>query len=158
MSKLQAQRHEDHSPATPTAPEPFVPSHQSELDPAHDVEMTGSAAPSPTHTAPSPHSPFSPALGPEDTRRESHSSASTDPRRYSYTTSATTSPAFGPQYGATLPPIGAALGSPALGPRRDADREATAALLMLNTDRRGFEEGERKGSARGMSVRDLLSG
>ena len=172
MGQLKAQRHEDHSPATPTATESFVPSHQPD-----DIEMTGSTAPSPTYTAPSPHSDFSPrlhpenarrdshsdfspALHPEDARRESHSSASTDPRRYSYTTSATTSPAFGPQYTPTLPPISTALGSPIIGPRRDADREATAALMMLNTDRRGFGDGrteERRGSGRGMSVRDLLS-
>jgi hypothetical protein len=50
-----------------------------------------------------------------------------------------------------------ALTSPALMPlresgERDLDQEATAALLMLNTDRRGIP-----GSGRGMSVRDLLS-
>lgn len=48
--------------------------------------------------------------------------------------------------------------SPALLPMpegmRDSDHEATAALLMLNTDRR---DSKRKGTARGMSVKDLLS-
>lgn len=45
------------------------------------------------------------------------------------------------------------LTSPALGPQADReDHEATEALLMLNTDRRSWA------SARGMSVKDLLSG
>jgi hypothetical protein len=46
------------------------------------------------------------------------------------------------------------LTSPALAPQRDLDQEATAALLMLNTDRRASKQGT---AARGMSVRDLLS-
>ncbi|KAF2189685.1 hypothetical protein K469DRAFT_700934 [Zopfia rhizophila CBS 207.26] len=46
-----------------------------------------------------------------------------------------------------------ALTSPALGPQADReDHEATEALLMLNTDRRSWS------GARGMSVKDLLSG
>lgn len=46
-----------------------------------------------------------------------------------------------------------ALTSPALKPQADReDQEATEALLMLNTDRRSWH------SARGMSVKDLLSG
>ncbi|KAF1840949.1 uncharacterized protein K460DRAFT_294956 [Cucurbitaria berberidis CBS 394.84] len=45
------------------------------------------------------------------------------------------------------------LTSPALGPQADReDQEATEALLMLNTDRRSWS------GARGMSVKDLLSG
>lgn len=180
VTKLKARSDEDavsphhhrhsHSPAhTPTALDPFVPSQSPETH-YPDVEMAESAAPSPTYTnAPSHRSSVSPALLAED-RRGSCSSVSTDPRRYSYSTSAATSPACGPQYGlggVSLPPIGSALASPALAPlgQRDADHEATAALLMLNTDRRGYgprrEEaggGEaRRGSGRGMSVRDLLS-
>lgn len=160
-----------HSPAhTPTALSPFTPSHNPETH-QPDVEMAESTAPSPTYTAAPSHRSsvsVSPALLPHDDRRGSCSSASSDPRRYSYSTSAATSPACGPQYGlgpVSLPPIGSALASPALGPLgRDADQEATAALLMLNTDRRGYgprrEEGAgeaRRGSGRGMSVRDLLS-
>lgn len=172
VAKLKAQHHEDatpeqaHSPSTPTALDSFVPSqYRAEAETQPDVEMTGSAAASPTFTAPSSRSSISPALNTQD-RRESYSSASTDPRRYSYTTSATASPACGPQFGTTLPPIGSALGSPALGPQaRDPDQEATAALLMLNTDRRGYfgrgeegrEERSQRGSGRGMSVKDLLS-
>ena len=47
--------------------------------------------------------------------------------------------------------------SPALLPRgmRDVDHEATAALLMLNTERRNPDGGRDAG--RGMSVKDLLS-
>lgn len=180
VAKLKAQHDEDalsphhrpsHSPAhTPTAFEAFVPSHSPDTH-TPDVEMAESTAPSPTYTAAPSHRSsvsVSPALQPED-RRGSCSSVSTDPRRYSYSTSAATSPACGPLYGfggVSLPPIGSALASPALGPMgRDADQEATAALLMLNTDRRGYgprrdETGggeARRGSGRGMSVRDLLS-
>lgn len=172
VAKLKAQRHEDaasgrpYSPSTLAAVDSFVPSqYEAGAESQPDVEMAGSAAPSPTFTTSSPRSSVSPAFPAQD-RRESYSSASTDRRRYSYTTSATASPACGPQFGATLPPIGAALGSPALGPlERDPDQEATAALLMLNTDRRGyFDRGEertedrlRRVSGRGMSVKDLLS-
>lgn len=50
--------------------------------------------------------------------------------------------------------MGSALTSPALQPQRDRDldQEATAALMMLNCDRRGMVDG-----GRGMSVKDLLS-
>lgn len=56
-----------------------------------------------------------------------------------------------------------ALTSPALGPQPDTreDHEATAALLMLNNDRRTWNGLESKLStpgSRGMSVKDLLSG
>ncbi|KAF3769130.1 hypothetical protein M406DRAFT_249292 [Cryphonectria parasitica EP155] len=91
-------------------------------------------------------------------------------RHYSFH-SATTSPAVGPGWGmpsyapSNQSAAGSALTSPALGPlreERDLDQEATAALLMLNTDRRGTvsgRSGETNSSnpARGMSVRDLLS-
>ncbi|KAK1638310.1 hypothetical protein BDP81DRAFT_516147 [Colletotrichum phormii] len=173
----------------------FVPRYQEDPD---DVEMTDSEAPSPTFPPMQqqqqqqqqysqqqqlPHSrshqpSVSPALLPQDSRHrhDSYSSVSTDhPRHnsYSYSTSTTTSPAFGPQtyagggggYGSL-----STLTSPALAPQRDRDldHEATAALLMLNSDRRGTV-GEASGGAagasvnptrgagRGMSVRDLLS-
>ncbi|KAK0392431.1 hypothetical protein NLU13_1926 [Sarocladium strictum] len=126
-----------------------------------DVEMSDSETASPTFTAtadrtePTP----SPALLAQDSRRRQHSysSVSTDRRHYSFSTSATTSPAFGPQPGAPYAPsnasaAGSALTSPALGPQSDLDHEATAALLMLNTDRRGTVV-----NGRGLSVRDLLS-
>lgn len=120
-----------------------------------DIEMTGSeATPSPTFTASNGRSQqqsISPALLPQDSqsRHDSHSSGSTDPRHYSYSASASTSPAFGPRAG--YQPAGSALTSPALAPQRDVDQEATAALLMLNqSDRRGT-------AGRGMSVRDLLT-
>ncbi|KAK1497553.1 helix-loop-helix DNA-binding domain-containing protein [Colletotrichum tamarilloi] len=173
----------------------FVPRYQEDPD---DVEMTDSEAPSPTfpptqqqqqqlypqqqqqqqlpHTR-SQQPSVSPALLPQDSRHrhDSYSSVSTDhPRHnsYSYSTSTTTSPAFGPQaYGGGYGSL-SALTSPALAPQRDRDldHEATAALLMLNSDRRGTV-GEASGSGagaggivnptrgagRGMSVRDLLS-
>lgn len=93
----------------------------------------------------------------------------------SYSSAASTipSPAFEPQeqhsqysnqrqcqqYGKYHPVFApSASTSPALLPipegMRDSDQEATAALLMLNTDRR---DSKRRGTARGMSVKDLLS-
>jgi len=123
----------------------------------NDVEMGGSeAGPSPTYTplAHSTRPSASPALLPQDSRnrQDSYSSVSTDHHRhYSFSGSATASPALGPQaygYGSVG---GSALTSPALAPQRDLDQEATAALLMLNTDRRGTQ------ARGGMSVKDLLS-
>ncbi|KAH8593377.1 hypothetical protein B0O99DRAFT_515800 [Bisporella sp. PMI_857] len=98
---------------------------------------------------------LSPAMLPHDSRnlQDSSSSISTDPRRYSFNASTTTSPALLPGiYDYSRP--GSALTSPALHPQRNLDEEATAALLMLNTDRRGIN-GSMGG--RGLSVKDLLS-
>ncbi|KAK2065316.1 helix-loop-helix DNA-binding domain-containing protein [Colletotrichum caudatum] len=160
----------------------FVPGHQEDSD---DVAMTESEALSPA-SPPVPqqqvpqmqHSrsgqlSVSPALLPQDVgsrhRHDSYSSVSTDhQRQYNYSTSTTTSPAFGPQtyvgygHGGGL---GSALTSPALAPQRDPDQEATVALLMLNSDRRGTigdastvaGAGAVRSTGRGMSVRDLLS-
>jgi hypothetical protein len=126
-----------------------------------DVEMGGSDQASPTYSTPMPSSSrpsASPALLPQDSRnrQNSYSSVSTDQRHYSFSASSTTSPALGPaayDY-ARAASIGSALTSPALLPQRDLDQEATAALLMLNADRRGT-----KGSisSRSMSVKDMLS-
>lgn len=126
------------------------------------MEMEGSDGPSASYNTPmaSAHQPsISPALGPQDarSRQASYSSASTDHRHYSYSTSNTTSPALGPSaydYPRGGVPVGSALTSPALLPQRDLDQEATAALLMLNSDRRGTNGSI---SGRGMSVKDLLS-
>ncbi|KAF6839926.1 helix-loop-helix dna-binding domain-containing protein [Colletotrichum plurivorum] len=187
VAKLKAQRDasEALSPTesglqTPSGREPwgpipqFVPKYQQEPD---DVEMTGSEAPSPTFPAPQQYSRSqqpsvspSPALLAQDSRHrhDSYSSVSTEHQRhYSYSaSSATTSPAFGPQsypYGHGGVPSASlsTLTSPALAPQRDLDQEATAALLMLNNDRRGTVSSESvgpsRGAGRGMSVRDLLS-
>lgn len=141
-------------------------------DTSGDVEMTGSEAPSPvcTSTTSSVHQPsVSPALLPEGhrSRHDSYSSLTADQRNYSYAGSTATSPAFGPQtssYGSTTPAMyaqnnysatGSTLASPALNPQRDLDQEATAALLMLNSDRRGTVDSVVR--SRRMSVRDLLS-
>ncbi|ROT39825.1 hypothetical protein SODALDRAFT_138898 [Sodiomyces alkalinus F11] len=141
----------------------FAPHYQGE--PSGDVDRSGSGPRSPPFSAQEPqyqHPSISPALSPEDARQRHNSdaSASTDQRRFSYSNSATTSPAFGPQsyrYGGPL--SFTAPTSPALTPQReqsDLDQEATAALLMLNSDRRGTYGGS-NGPSRGMSVRDLLS-
>lgn len=133
---------------------------------------------------------ISPALMAQDSHRRdsTYSSASTiaaaalttagnhghGGRHYSFAsaTSATPSPAFGPQayptsgYYSTSRP-GSTLTSPALGPLRDEQEASAAVLLMLNSDRRGStaaSTGSSPGSqvpppagVRGMSVRDLLS-
>jgi hypothetical protein len=85
---------------------------------------------------------------------------------YSANSSVMHSPAFEPQTQASGPNFSSfSLTSPILGPQEggsgggkmmeQSDHEATAALLMLNTDRRSWS-GPR--NSRGMSVKDLLSG
>ncbi|KAI1214154.1 uncharacterized protein F4807DRAFT_116870 [Annulohypoxylon truncatum] len=128
-----------------------------------DVEMTNSEAPSPVCAQTPAHSnqsSISPALVAQDARgrQHSYSSVSTEYRHYSYSGPSTTSPAFGPQ--GYPPHVGPAstshstITSPALRPQQEIDQEASAALLMLNVDRRGTSS---TGPGRGMSVRDLLS-
>ncbi|KAL3428026.1 helix-loop-helix DNA-binding domain-containing protein [Phlyctema vagabunda] len=126
-----------------------------------DVDMGNSDATSPTQLTPVPniHQPsISPTIMPQEPRDRQNSYSSNS---YGYNTSANTSPQFGPSlydYSRNNPgSIGSALTSPALLPQRDRDldHEATAALLMLNADRRGTH-GSRSG--RSMSVKDLLSG
>lgn len=128
-----------------------------------DVEMGGSETPSPAlgPLSNSRQPSVSPAMLPQDAfdhhysyskdRQNSYSSVSTS-RHYSFSNSAHTSPALPPgsyDYSRSSA-SGSALTSPALLPQRDIDQEATAALLMLNTDRRSTQ-------GRGMSVKDLLS-
>jgi hypothetical protein len=136
-------------------------------DPSGDVDMSDSDTASPLFTAQPDYaqpdyahaSTISPGLQLDDTRhrQQSYSSVSTDQRHYSFSTSAGASPAFGPQRQGVYPQSsasGSTLTSPALNPQSDLDQEATAALLMLNNDRRGTNAGL---NARGLSVRDLLS-
>jgi hypothetical protein len=84
-----------------------------------------------------------------------------DQRHFSFSHSASTSPAFGPQTYHNQWPGSASsstLTSPALVPQADQESTATVALMMLNGDWRMEEQrgtAERRG--RGMSVRDLLS-
>lgn len=123
-----------------------------------DVEMEGSEAPSPSRTRPislSQRPSESPALLPHDARNRhnSYSSTSAEHRHYSFSASSTTSPSLGPTAYDYARNAGSNLTSPALLPQRDLDQEATAALLMLNTDRRGTQGA----AGRGMSVQDLLS-
>lgn len=174
VSKLKAQQEEDNGQTesgrqTPTGRDrlpsirEFHPTFQGDPADDDDVEMEDSDVTSPAMTAMQDHNArhpsASPALLPQDSRdrAQSYSSISTENRRYSYSVSAGTSPAFGPQiYGALhyarsdASAPGSALTSPALNPQSELDQEAMAALLMLNNDRR-----DSKG--RGLSVRDLLS-
>lgn len=131
---------------------------------AGDVEMACPKAPSPNFTQSTSRSlrpSESPALLAEDTRHRhnSHSSVCSDQHRYS-SASSHPSPAFGPQQHFSANPgilssSSSIVTSPALPPQRDLDHEASTALLMLNTERQGTHN--IISSARGMSVKDLLS-
>ncbi|KAI1376916.1 hypothetical protein F4677DRAFT_60787 [Hypoxylon crocopeplum] len=138
---------------------------EEEEEPQQDIEMAGSEAPSPAYAqtpSRSNQSSISPALMAQDARgrQHSYSSVSTEYRHYSYSgpTTCTTSPTFGPQaytqHAGTTSASQSTLTSPALRPQQEIDQEASAALLMLNVDRRGTTN---TGPGRGMSVRDLLS-
>ncbi len=169
VSKLKAQHEDGQNQQQLPSIHEFHPTFR---DPGVDMEMTDSEAVSPVFTARPDHPAqqprqisISPALQPLDGgssssrgRQQSYSSASTvadHHRHYSYSTSATTSPAFGPQSGYFVHSNpGSTLTSPALNPQSDLDHEATAALLMLNTDRRGFTAANGR---RTVSVRDLLT-
>ncbi|CAD6443303.1 01fe6e24-3e6a-48cd-a84c-f64e68040adf [Sclerotinia trifoliorum] len=127
-----------------------------------DTEMTGSENRSSNYATPIPPSQqTSPAMLAQDfrDRQNSYSSVSTNNRHYSISTSSTTSPALAPSvydYARSIDSVGSALTSPALMPQRDQryiDEEASAALLMLNSDRRATN----CSGVRGMSVKDLLS-
>lgn len=177
VSKLKAQQEEDdmtHTESgrqTPTGRDrlpsirEFHPTFRGDPAGDGDIEMEDSDAGSPTMPTNDRHAhqpSVSPALLPQDAvsarhRQHSYSSVSTDARRYSFSASATTSPAFGPQVfsnghyarsDASAP--ASTLTSPALDPQSELDQEAMAALMMLNNDRRGSK-------GRGLSVRDLLS-
>ena len=156
---------------SPSGGEPYDPDRAfvfSAGNQSPDVEMTSSSQEVSPTTTPNARcfqrSSLSPALLPEQAGSHTYSSsssASASQRHQSFSTSATTSPTFGPQPHSYPQSAHSAsdsvLTSPALPPQRDLDREATAALLMLNqTDRRGA--GPNAPSVmRGMSVRDLLS-
>lgn len=171
VGKLKAQHEDNHHNRTSQAQLPsiheFHPTFRDDL--GGDVEMTDSeVAVSPTFTTTpdqigmrSRQPSISPALHAQDARgrQQSYSSVSTEYRHHGYansTTSATTSPAFGPQAQGGYVPVGlvSALTSPVLNPQSDLDHEATAALLMLNNDRRYYNA---NGSRRTVSVRDLLT-
>ncbi|RFU79355.1 hlh transcription factor [Trichoderma arundinaceum] len=169
VAKLKAQQEQaqnqpeaSHSPLPPIRE--FHPTFREDV--SADVEMTDSEAASPVFAPQRPS--ISPALYAQDSRHRQHSysSVSTDQRHYSYSGSTTTSPAFGPQLFAgngianaaythsSTSASGSTLTSPALLPQSDLDQEATAALLMLNSDRRGTASNN---NGRALSVRDLLS-
>ena len=175
VSKLKAQPGEDHGRGEEADHINSLPSirdfhptfHAADPDSqSGDVDMTSeSDTTSPLFSAQPDYahrlsSSISPGLQAEDARRlrqHSYSSVSADQRHYSFSISAGASPAFGPQrYGPHVHNSASVstLTSPALNPQSDVDQEATAALLMLNNDRRGTNSTL---NARGLSVRDLLS-
>lgn len=129
------------SPATPSAQSQSYHAYYS-----HSNTASPALAPTHHHTSlshSSAASPFSsPAFEPQEQQSQySYQRQSQQYQIYNpvFTHSASTSPALLPMPGGM----------------RDSDQEATAALLMLNTDRR---DSKPKGTARGMSVKDLLSG
>ncbi|KAI2466132.1 hypothetical protein F4781DRAFT_434678 [Annulohypoxylon bovei var. microspora] len=170
ISKLKEQR-EDQS-TTPAPPQFKLPPsndddvydmEDEEEEEGQDVEMANSEAPSPVYAqtpARSNQSSISPALVAQDARgrQQSYSSVSTEYRHYSYSGPSTTSPVFGPQgypqHVGTTSASHSTITSPTLRPQQEIDQEASAALLLLNVDRRGAYN---TGPGRGMSVRDLLS-
>ncbi|KAL8739060.1 MAG: hypothetical protein Q9181_000242 [Wetmoreana brouardii] len=127
-----------------------------------DVDMTGSDLPSlrteyqgPASAYTSPQSmTTSPAIDPFQYRK---------PTSNTSTLSGLPSPALGPQISASLGYLRqytkSTSTSPTLVPNssKEADEEATAALLMLNKDRRNTSTSNSSSSGRGMSVKDLLS-
>lgn len=124
--------------------------------------MSGSENLSPTNSTPLPksHQPSaSLAFQPQDSRncQNSYSSASTDQRHYIFNASSTTSPAVGfaaYDYASRTTSVDLTLASPVWLPQMDLDQEATAALLMLNSDQRGTRGSI---SGMGMRIKDLLS-
>ncbi|KAI9820019.1 MAG: hypothetical protein M1827_006590 [Pycnora praestabilis] len=147
VTDLKANSHQTVPTYTPASHQPCATSPSNEED--EDLEMEESPAPTPSTLEPQHHyacfshsNTTSPAL---DSQR----------RHYSYSSMNSTlpSPMFEAQrhYSDTS---NSNLTSPALLPQsddlRNFDHEATAALLMLNTDRRSV-------GGRGMSVKDLLS-
>jgi hypothetical protein len=154
-----------HTPQPVESGNPTSNAQAEESDEDSDEEMSEATSPHTTHphyrTTSSAHSnrpSISPAILP---------SAFTSPailshhqREYSYNStysSALPSPAYEPQKKSSGPSF-SQLTSPALRPQdpkgmEKDDHEATAALLMLNTDRRKWS-----GPSRGMSVKDLLDG
>ncbi|KAI3332332.1 hypothetical protein HD806DRAFT_190583 [Xylariaceae sp. AK1471] len=168
--KLKAQHDRDSAAPTPTTEFRFTQRESyddgdwnrqadEEVGP-EDVEMTDSETPSPTFTNPpatrSNQSSISPAL---DAQTRHHSYSADHDRHYKFSTLPGTSPAAGP-HSYPYPPGTAShstpLTSPALRPQLEIDHEVSAALLMLGSDRRAAA-GSKSDSARGMSVRDLLS-
>ncbi|PBP28300.1 HLH, helix-loop-helix DNA-binding protein [Diplocarpon rosae] len=165
VGKLKAEN--SRTNATPTSeqlplppPAPRVacdtPRQNQSFEEQEDVEMGGSGQASPAYSAPVARSnrpSASPALKPQDF----DASISKDYRHCSFTGPITTSPALGPgayEYAGSAASVGSTITSPALLPQPNPDEEATAALLMLNSDRRGINGST---SGRGMSVKDLLS-
>ena len=145
----------------PQAPPPR--SHVSQLDPNDegededdddDIEMENA---DPLTTSPvfaSAHSsePLS-CTSPQSITPSPALDAMSQYQTSSYASSVSTlpSPAFGPQRHYQGSFSLSASTSPTIVPSKEQDQEATAALLMLNKDRRNPK------GARGMSVKDLLS-
>ncbi|KAF1989456.1 hypothetical protein K402DRAFT_411037 [Aulographum hederae CBS 113979] len=123
------------APSTTTSPNILPSPH---LERTHSYTTVYSALPSPSFSSTNANSQQQQE---ERLRRQSQSA---------YSTFSLTSPALGP--------LDANAGArPNKEDETTEDHEATAALLMLNTDRRSWSSTSGGAGARGMSVRDLLS-
>ena len=138
-------------PSPPRLNQSVSSSYQEEEDDDDDMDEDLEMDDTPTQRAPEPritNSPHSVAISP---------SLSALPMSSSYASSVATlpSPSFRPCSSYTSYSHSAST-SPTILPSsaHDADHEATAALLMLNKDRR---DGNPATSGRSMSVKDLLS-
>ncbi|KAL8672912.1 MAG: hypothetical protein Q9168_002666 [Polycauliona sp. 1 TL-2023] len=128
-----------------------------------DIDMTEAPVLPPLKTIQSAHPPFytsprSTATSPELAAIQQRNAVS-----HHSSLSGLPSPAVGPQMsgnsGFHRHYTSSASTSPALMPisSKEADEEATAALMMLNKDRRNTNSSNHSSSGRGMSVKDLLS-
>ncbi|KJZ72616.1 hypothetical protein HIM_07975 [Hirsutella minnesotensis 3608] len=126
-----------------------------------EAEITDSETPSPAAESHDyrRRTSISPSLRAQATthHQQTHIFSSSESALHSYSLSAGTSPVIGPQQSgrnmlSSSDLSASTLTSPMLNPQRDSDQEASAALLMLNKDRRDINT-----RGRGLSVRDLLS-
>ncbi|KAI4260455.1 MAG: hypothetical protein L6R42_004061 [Xanthoria sp. 1 TBL-2021] len=158
--------------ATQKSPKPFQqftpPQYQAheeddEDDEDTDVEMTETPILPPLRTIHLDHAPV--YTSPQSTTTSPALAAIQHQNAMSQNSSlsALPSPTVGPQMSAHLglhrQYTSSASTSPALIPTssKEADEEATAALMMLNKDRRNTNSSNHSSSGRGMSVKELLS-
>lgn len=121
-----------------------------------DTAMGNTTSGTPISTAfPTAQSPATFYRSPQSVTRSPAPDVQHQTSSYASSVSTLPSPAFGPQMHHRHDPQSkfsfSASTSPTIVPDLEKDQEATAALLMLNKDRRNPKGG------RGMSVKDLLS-
>ncbi|KAL9038476.1 MAG: hypothetical protein Q9180_003113 [Flavoplaca navasiana] len=161
------------TPATQKSPKPFQqftpPEYQApeeddeDDDEDTDVEMTGTPVLPPLRTIHLDHAPV--YTSPQSTTTSpalaalQHQNTASHPSSLSSLPSPNVGPHMSANFGLYRQHTSSASTSPALMPvsSKEADEEATTALMMLNKDRRNTNSSNHSSSGRGMSVRDLLS-